>query len=99
MAAFIGQGRPLPKLLIYNKLSIQNLFAQIIGDIQTQPMVEPPHILLEREKMNYNVVKAIDYGALNFKLENTKANAWDYKLRSLLEVLLHVSMECWRDIL
>ena len=86
-------------VFVYIKLSIQNLFAQIIGNIQTQPMVEPPHILLEREKMNYNVVKAVDYGALNFKLENTKAKAWDYNLQTLLELLLHVSMECWRDIL
>ena len=54
-------------------------------------MVEPPHIILEREKMNYNVVKTVDYGALNFKLENTKAKAWDYNLQSLLEVLLHVA--------
>ena len=86
-------------VFVYIKLSIQNLFAQIIGDIQTQPMVEPPHILLEREKINDNVVEAVDYGALNFKLENTLAKAWDYNLQSLLEVLLHVSMECWRDIL
>ena len=83
-------------VFVYIKLSIQNLFAQIIGDIQTQPMVEPPHILLEREKINDNVVEAVDYGALNFKLENTLAKAWDYTLQSLLEVL---STECWRDIL
>ena len=62
-------------------------------------MVEPPHILLEREKINDNVVAAVDYGALNFKLENTLAKAWDYTLQCLLEVLLHVTMECWRDIL
>ena len=60
-------------------------------------MVKPPHILLEREKINDNVVEAVDYGALKFKLENTLAKAWDYNLQTLLEVLLHVSMECWRN--
>ena len=59
----------------------------------------PPHILLEREKINDNVVEALDYGALNFKLENTLAKAGDYTLQSLLEVLLHVTTECWHDIL
>ena len=46
----------------------------------------PPHILLEREKINDNVVEALDYGALNFKLENTLAKAGDYTLQSILEV-------------
>jgi hypothetical protein len=47
----------------------------------------------------YTYIEAVDYGALNFKLENTLAKAWDYTLQSLLEVLLHMTTECWHDIL
>ena len=51
-------------------------------------MVQPPHILLERDRINDTVVEAVVYGALKLKPENTLAKALDYILCSLLEVFL-----------
>ena len=42
-----------------------------IGNIPHDLMVQPQHILSERDRINDNVVEALVKAALNFKPENT----------------------------
>ena len=44
---------------------------KIIGIIPNDLMVQPPHILSERDWINDNVVEALVKAALNLKPENT----------------------------
>ena len=59
-------------------------------------MVQPPNILLERDRTNDHVVRGCSYGALNFKPENSLTKVLDYIYKSFLGYSCNVSVECWR---
>ena len=59
-------------------------------------MVNPPNILSERDRTNDTVVEACNYGALNFKPENTSTKVLDYNYKVFLGYFCNVSKGCRR---
>ena len=58
-------------------------------------MVQPPHILLERDRITDTVVEAVVYGALNLKHENTSTKDLDYDYKVFLGYSCNVSKRRW----